>query len=274
MLLLTPGCGQSHDDPAAAPHTPLVGRDGKDVEWVPTPPVLVDKMLQMADVAPGDVVIDLGSGDGRTVIAAARLGADASGVEFDPDLVRMSREAATAAGVADRATFVQGDLFEADLSRATVVTMFLLPDINMKLHSTLLELAPGTRIVSNTWDMNDWMPDATEVIDPCPSWCTALLWIVPAHVEGTWQLVDGTLALQQQFQYVSGTLTRGAAAGGRDRVVLPVEAGRLRGADLTFRAGDVVFHGRVDRSRFDGTTGPADGSDRPRSHWHATRLER
>ncbi len=239
---------------------PEVGREGKDVVWVPSPDPLVDKMLELGGVTERDVLMDLGSGDGRMVIAAAGLGARAIGIEYDPEMVELSRSTAAAAGVGDRATFVAADLFETDLSPATVITMFLLPELNMRLRPTLLELAPGTRIVSNTWDMEDWAADATEVIDPCPGFCTALLWIVPARVAGTWQLPDGELVLEQQFQMVSGTLRNASGT-------VPIEDARLRGAELTFRAGGASYTGRV---RGDRVAGDADDGTR-RFGWHARR---
>ena len=240
---------------------PEIGRPGKDVIWVPSPDPLVDTMLDIAGVSERDVVMDLGSGDGRTVIAAARRGARAIGVEFDEELVELSRATAVAAGVAERATFVNADLFETDLSPATVITMFLLPELNSRLRPRLLELAPGTRIVSNTWDLEEWTADATEVLDPCPGFCTALLWIVPARVAGTWELPDGELVLEQQFQMVSGTLQTGSEA-------VPIEAGRLRGDELSFRAGGASYTGRV---RGDRLAGDADDGAR-RFGWHARRV--
>src|SRR5688572_3248035 len=160
----------------AAQFEPRVGQPGKDVVWVPTPQALVDKMLDMAKVTPNDFVIDLGSGDGRTVITAAKRGATAMGIEYNPDMVELSKRNAQKEGVAAKATFVQADLFKADLSKATVITMFLLPSINMQLRPTLLNLKPGTRIVANTFTMEDWDADETQsVTDNCSSWCTALL---------------------------------------------------------------------------------------------------
>ena len=240
---------------------PEIGREGKDVIWVPSPDPLVDTMLAIAEVSERDVVMDLGSGDGRTVIAAARLGARAIGVEFDAELVELSRATAAAAGVAERATFVNADLFETDLSPATVITMFLLPELNTRLRPQLLELEPGTRIVSNTWDLEDWAADATEVLDPCPGFCTALLWIVPARVAGTWKLPDGELVLEQQFQMVSGTLRTASGA-------VPIEAGRLRGNELSFRADGASYTGRV---RGNQLAGDADDGVR-RFGWHARRI--
>ena len=244
----------------AAPFAPEVGRPGKDVMWVPSPDPLVDTMLELAGVTDADVVMDLGSGDGRTVIAAARLGARAVGVEYDPELVALSRARAAAAGVAERATFVAADLFEVELAPATVVTMFLLPELNAKLRPRLLALRPGTRIVSNTWDLGDWTADDTVVLDPCPGFCTALLWIVPARVAGTWRLPAGELVLDQQFQEVTGVLRRGAEAAA-------VEEGRLRGAQLDFRAGGVRYTGRV---QGDVISGVADAGART-FDWRASR---
>src|SRR5688572_27785867 len=166
-----------------APKTyePSVGQEGKDVVWVPTPQALVDKMLDMAKVAPGDFVIDLGSGDGRTVITAAKRGVPALGIEYNPDMVELSKRNAEREGVAGRASFIKADLFETDFSKATVITMFLLPDINLKLRPKILRLKPGTRIVSNTFTMGEWLADETAELSAgggCGnSWCTALLWI-------------------------------------------------------------------------------------------------
>ena len=258
----TRGTANLPDRPTLGQHTPTLGQDGKDVEWVPTPDALVDTMLAMAQVTPEDFVVDLGSGDGRTVIEAARLGARAVGVEYDAGLVALSRERAEAAGVGERARFVQADLFEADLTEATVVTLFLLPDLNLELRPRLLQLPPGTRVVSNTWDMGDWAADETVVLDPCPGFCTALLWIVPAQVGGDWAASDGslTLTLAQRYQTVSGVLRRG---GERHEV----EEGRLSGADLTFRAGGVRYRGRVSGDRLAGTAATGERASR----WSARR---
>src|SRR5687767_6964607 len=218
------------------PFEPQVGQAGKDVVWVPTPQAVVDKMLDMAKVQKTDFVMDLGSGDGRTVITAAKRGARAMGIEYNPDMVELSVRNAKEAGVADRATFVKADLFETDLSKAQVITMFLLPSINMKLRPKILDLAPGTRIVSNTFTMEDWQADQTETVtDGCSSsWCTALLWIVPAKVAGTWSTPNGALTLTQNFQMISGTLGSQAIQG------------RLRGNEITFTAGTTKYTGTVD----------------------------
>lgn len=234
--------------PAAAAGTqeeyvPDVGQDGKDVIWVPTPQTLVDKMLDMAKVTPKDRLMDLGSGDGRTVITAAQRGLTAQGIEYNPDLVELSRRNAQRAGVADRATFVAADLFQTDLSKADVITMFLLSTINEKLRPTLLQLPPGTRVVSNTFRMGDWEPDAAETVtQDCSTYCTALLWIVPAKVEGKW-VVDGqTLQLTQHYQMLSGKL------GSAD-----ISDARLNGNAISFSANGVRYTGEVNGKTMSGT---------------------
>src|SRR6476661_1032321 len=175
-----------------APFEPKVGQAGKDVVWVPTPQALVDKMLDMAKVTPQDYLIDLGSGDGRTVITAAKRGVRALGIEYNPDMVELAKRNAAQANVSDKATFVKADIFESDYSKATVITLFLLPTLNLKLRPKLLDMPPGTRVVSNSFRMEAWEPDDTATVsDDCVSWCTALLWIVPAKVEGTWHTPQG-----------------------------------------------------------------------------------
>jgi SAM-dependent methyltransferase len=171
--------------PAAAaaqqpPFIPEVGQQGKDVIWVPTPPELVEKMLDMAKVTPADYVVDLGSGDGRNVIAAAKRGARARGFEYNPEMVALSEQLAKEAGVSEKATFVQGDMFEADFSEATVLALFLLPDNLRRLEPKIRALKPGTRVVLNTFGIPGWEPDVTERIEGnCVSWCTALLYTIP-----------------------------------------------------------------------------------------------
>ena len=225
---------------------PTFGQDGKDVEWVPSPSVLVETMLTLAEVDADDQVIDLGSGDGRTVLAAAERGAMAVGVEYDAGLVQVSRQQAEERGLSGRATFVEADLFDVDLTRATVVTMFLLPDLNLKLRPSLLSLAPGTRVVSNTWDMGDWIADETVQLDPCPGFCTALLWIVPAQIEGDWTDSETTFALRQEFQTVSGTATR----NGQELAILD---GHLSGRLLEFHTERSRYQGEVSGNTIRGT---------------------
>ena len=221
---------------------PRVGQPGKDVVWVPTPQELVERMLDLAQVTKQDFLMDLGSGDGRTVITAAKRGLRAQGVEYNPDMVSLAKKNAAAAGVGDRAQFVQADLFATDFSKAQVITMFLLPSINMKLRPTILNMRPGTRVVSNTFTMEDWQPDQSETVPDCASWCTAHLWIVPAKVAGAWQMPQGTLTLTQQFQMVNGTL--GSTA---------ISAGRLKGDAITFTVGNTVYNGRVEGNTIRGT---------------------
>jgi precorrin-6B methylase 2 len=226
---------------APAVYEPTVGQEGKDVVWVPTPQVVVDKMLDMAKVTPRDFVIDLGSGDGRTVITAAKRGAHALGIEYNPDMVELSKRNAETEGVAGRASFVKADLFETDFSKATVITMFLLPEINLKLRPKILRLKPGTRIVSNSFTMGEWQADETAELSAggrCEnSWCTALLWIVPAPVAGTYQIPPGELTLKQQFQMLSGTLrTEGKTFALQ---------GKVNGEEIAFKAGGREYRGRL-----------------------------
>jgi SAM-dependent methyltransferase len=205
LALAAPACAQSK--PPQQEYTPQVGQEGKDVIWVPTPHALVERMLDMAKVTPKDFVIDLGSGDGRTVIAAAKRGARALGIEYNPDLVELSRRSAEKEGVASRAQFVRADIFESDFSQATVITLYLLPSLNLKLRPAILKMKPGTRVVSHAFNMDDWQPDQTDSVDGR----TAYLWIVPARVEGTWRFsLSGNgpkeyeLVLRQHFQQVEG----------------------------------------------------------------------
>jgi SAM-dependent methyltransferase len=243
-------------------YQPHVGQAGKDVVWVPTDEGLVEKMLDLAKVTSKDFVIDLGSGDGRTVIAAAKRGAHAEGIEYNPDMVDLSIRNAAEAGVSDRTAFAKADLFESDFSKASVITMFLLPDINLKLRPTLLNLKPGTRIVSNSFTMEDWRPDGTaSTAGNCYTWCTAYLWIVPAKVEGTWRIPDGELTLTQQFQIVNGKLQEGGKG-------VAVE-GRLDGNQLRFQAGDAEFEAQVNGDEIVGTVKSVSGENR----WSATRLK-
>jgi len=247
---------------AQSPRTefqPEVGQSGKDVVWVPSPQELVDKMLDVAKVTPRDFVMDLGSGDGRTVITAAKRGASALGVEYNPDMVALSRRNAEKAGVRGKANFVEADIFKTDLSKATVVTMFLLTDLNIRLRPTILALKPGTRVVSNTFRMGEWEPDQTVELG-CDTYCTAYLWIVPARVGGTWQSGQGALVLKQEFQKISGTL-------GSGNVSAPISRGSLNGDQISFLAGGAEYHGRVNGNSIEGTIKSAGKS----SPWKATR---
>jgi hypothetical protein len=247
LFLAVVAASASAQTQTAKPFEPQSGQAGKDVVWVPTPQPLVDKMLDLAGVTAQDYVIDLGSGDGRTVITAAKRGATAHGIEYNPDMVALSQRNATTEGVSGKATFAKADLFETDFSKATVITMFLLPSINMQLRPKLLDMKPGTRIVSNAFDMEDWQPDETGTTPNCTQWCKAMLWIVPAKVGGTWRLPQGELTFTQSFQTVSGTL------GGGSGIAMPIVNGKLRGDQITFEAGGTRYTGRVTGDTIEGT---------------------
>jgi SAM-dependent methyltransferase len=255
---------QGTPQPAAPkPFEPVPGQAGKDVVWVPSPPDMVNKLMELGQVTPNDFVIDLGSGDGRNVIAAAKLGARALGVEYNPEMVALSRKLAQEAGVADKAQFVQADMYEYDISKATVMALFLLP-VNMnRLAPKFFNLAPGSRIVANTFGIDGWEPDSRVTLPPaseCESWCEALLWIVPAKVAGTWAMSNGSLALTQEYQAVQGTLT----TGGQTHTVM---TGRLKGEEITFTAGGLNYRGTVSGNTIIGTVTMPD-SEVP---WTATR---
>ncbi len=240
---------------------PQVGQQGKDVIWVPTPEGLVDRMLRMANVTAQDFVMDLGSGDGRIAIAAGKtFKARAMGIEYNPDMVLLSNQNAAREGVADMVKFVKADIFEADFSEASVITMYLLPSLNVKLRPRLLDMKPGTRITSHAFDMGEWVADETATVDGR----SAYLWIVPAKTAGTWSLEGGgtkmVMHISQTFQKIEGNLQRG------DRLS-PI-TGALRGDEIRFsmpdgRGGRQNFTGRVTGERMEGQT----GSER----WTATR---
>jgi hypothetical protein len=236
---------------------PEIGQPGKDVIWVPTPPEMVEMMMDLAQVTPDDFVVDLGSGDGRNIVAAAKRGARALGVEYDENLVAFSRRNAAMAGMSERAQFVKADMFQYDFSKATVLALFLLPSNMLQLRAKFVALAPGTRIVSNTFQIADWTPDRSVDLSPCDAWCTAHLWIVPARVEGTWKLPGGELQLTQQFQVITGTLTAGTMSQ-------PL-SGRLQGEEIRFTAGTTEYVGRVKGDAIEGTS--------PAGTWTATRVK-
>ena len=259
--------GASH---AANPaYTPSVGQEGKDVIWVPTPQSLVERMLTVANVTPQDFVVDLGSGDGRTVITAAKkFGARALGIEYNPDMVALSQSNAEKEGVAGRAQFKRADIFATDFSQATVVTMYLLPSLNLKLRPKLLDMKPGTRVVSHAFSMDDWQPDQTETSEHR----TAYLWIVPAKLAGRWRidLIGANPArydveLMQHFQMLEGEARAGASK-------LPVRGGKVKGEEVTFTVGDGAdartFTGKYVGERLEGTS--RGGSE---ATWTATRLK-
>ncbi|HYE87766.1 MAG TPA: methyltransferase domain-containing protein [Vicinamibacterales bacterium] len=247
------------------PFQPVSGQAGKDVVWVPSPPEMVNKLMDLGNVTPSDFVIDLGSGDGRNVIAAAKRGARALGVEYNPDMVSLSQRLAQEAGVADKAQFVQHDMYEYDISKATVMALFLLP-VNMnKLAPKFFNLAPGSRIVANTFGIDGWEPDERVTLpasSECESWCEALLWVVPAKVAGTWAVGNQSMTLTQEYQMVQGTVT----AGG---VSTPIAMGRLRGNELTFNVDGATYKGTVsaDGKTITGAITTATGS----TPWSATK---
>lgn len=254
MVAVLPAAAQeTQAQKPAEPFVPRSGQPGKDVVWVPSPPEMVSKMLEVAKVTNRDFVMDLGSGDGRNIIAAAKLGARGIGVEYNPDMVALSQKLAKEAGVADKAQFVQGDMYEADISRASVLALFLLPVNLNKLHSKFLDLAPGTRIVLNTFGIEGWEPDYRTSLpqgSECDSWCDILLHIVPAKVAGTWTMANGSLVLTQQNQMIHGTIT----ANGE---TVAISQGRVNGEELSFTAGANTFTGTVKGNRLEGKLGAA-----------------
>jgi hypothetical protein len=206
---------------------------------------MVEKLLDMAAVTPRDVVIDLGSGDGRTVIAAAKRGARAHGIEYDAALVELSKRNAAKEGVGDRATFERGDVFERDFGKASVIVLFLTPEMNVRLRPRLLDLNPGTRIVANTFGIGDWNADRTATITGhCERWCTVRLWVVPAKVAGIWKMPLGVLTLKQAYQTFSGALK---SPDGSASV-----AGRVQGENVFFAGGKTRFTGRVNGDVIEG----------------------
>jgi len=245
---------------------PSVGQAGKDVIWVPTPDELVAAMLDMAHVTPADFVIDLGSGDGRIAIAAAKRGARAMGIEYNPDMVTLSRENAEEAGVADRATFRQADIFETDFSKATVVTMYLLPDLNLRLRPKILDLKPGTRVVSHAFTMDDWEADQTADVE----YRTAYLWIVPAKVAGTWSWTtnagEAEMTLIQTFQKIEGVLK----SGGKE---WPLRNPKLEGERIAFSIEESPTETREYAGQVKGNViaGTAKGRLGPAAPWTAKR---
>ena len=246
----------------APDYEPSVGQHGKDVIWVPTSQALVDKMLDMAKVTAKDFVIDLGSGDGRTVITAAKRGAKAMGVEFNPDMVALSKRNAAKEGVSDKATFVRADIFRTDFSKATVLTLFLLPDINLRLRPKILNMKPGTRVVSNSFEMGDWKPDEeAKLTEDCSQFCTAYFWIVPAKVQGKWKLPNGELVLKQTYQMLSGTAKIGGAS-------TEITGGKMIGDQIAFSVGDIAYTGRVTGNIIEGIDKSATGETK----WRATRV--
>jgi hypothetical protein len=245
---------------------PHVGQAGKDVVWVPTPDEVVDRMLTMAQVGPNDFHMDLGSGDGKIVIAAAKRGARSLGIEYNPDMVKLATENAQKAGVTGRASFRRADIFQTDFSQATVITLYLLPSLNIKLRPQILQMRPGTRVVSHSFTMEDWEPDEVSSMDGR----RAYFWVVPANVMGTWALeVAGQksdLTLEQTFQKINGYVALGPVHGG-------VRDARLSGANIAFTFVDAKgvkrdFSGKVNDRQMSGTFTDGNGGT---GSWSATK---
>jgi len=268
VLLLVVACASWGQPSKNGEFTPQVGQAGKDVIWVPTPDELVERMLRMAQTTSSDFVMDLGSGDGRTVIAAAKkFGAKATGIEYNPEMVALSQRNAQREGVTTMVSFMKADLFETDFSQATVITMYLLPGINAKLKPKILNLKPGLRVVSHAFDMEDWQPDQIDSVDGR----RAMLWIVPAKVGGTWKLrigegADNDLSLTQRYQVLEGSLRQGKLSAG-------LREPRLSGDRISFSLMDLsgspqTFTGRVTGDSMSGTVRSATGTE---MRWGAKR---
>jgi len=243
-------------------YVPYEGQPGKDVVWVPTPMNLVEKMLDMVKVTPKDYVMDLGSGDGRNIIAAAKRGANALGVEWDADMIVLSRKKAEEAGVADKAKFLQADMYTADISKATALVLFLLPVNLEKLAPRFLELPPGTRVVNNGYRIPGWEEAETGRLGiECITWCTAYLYYVPAKVAGKWRLPAGELQFEQAFQTLSGTLKT------KDGRTLSVR-GNVKSDRVYFTVGLDAYEGRVRGKQMSGqASGAVSG------FWKAAKLD-
>jgi len=231
--------------------SPQVGQAGKDVIWVPTPEELVERMLRMAQATSKDFVIDLGSGDGRIAIAAAKVaGARAMGIEYNPDMVELSNRKARDEGVAGQVKFVKADIFESDFSQATVITMYLLPGLNLKLRPKLLDMKPGTRIASHQFNMDDWEPDERDNLEGR----AAYLWIVPAKVQGSWKVTSGgathDVSLTQRYQKVEGHVKFGRIEAGLRDVSLRGDQIKFAWVDNT--GARHTFSGRVSGKSMEG----------------------
>jgi len=257
--------------PAAAQtkgYEPQVGQAGKDVIWVPTPDEVVERMLRMAQTTKDDLVYDLGAGDGKIAIAAAKkFGARAVGIEYNPDMARHAQSNAEKAGVAGRARIVQGDIFATDFTQATVVTMYLLPALNLKLRPTILAMKPGTRVVSHSFTMDDWEPDETSNMDGR----RAYFWVVPANVMGNWTLEAGAerlqLSFEQRYQKIEGQVALGGTISGGLRDA------RLRGFAISFAFVDNNgvrrdYGGRVLGQKMEGSFRTEDGKE---GRWSAAK---
>lgn len=243
-------------------YKPQVGQSGKDVVWVPTPDEVVQRMLRLAKVTPQDTVYDLGAGDGKIAIAAGKIGATSVGIEYNPDMAKLAQCYVQAENLDGKTRIIQGDVFKEDFSKATVLTMYLLPELNLRLRPTILNMKPGTRVTSHQFTMGDWEPDETAEVD----YRTAYLWIVPAKVEGTWTLREQapgnaqyTVNLSQKYQKVSGDV---ATAGAKQ----PLVGATVRGEDIRFAFNDDkgvtrTLTGTVHGNELNGTLKGAGGTE-------------
>ena len=258
-----PALAQSKD------YQPQVGQQGKDVIWVPTPDEVVDRMLTMAQAKPSEYVVDLGAGDGKIAIAAAKkFGARSLGIEYDPAMAKHAQGNVEKAGVADKARILQGDIFATDFKSATVVTMYLLPALNLKLRPTILAMKPGTRIVSHSFTMEDWEADETSSMDGR----RMFFWLVPASVQGNWKvsLAGGgeafDVTLEQRFQKLEGNVNLGPILGG-------LRETRLSGANIGFTIVDPAgvrrsYSGTVNGTTMEGSVRADNGAE---GRWSAVR---
>jgi hypothetical protein len=249
----TPATNTASPQAGTAAYEPVRGQAGKDVIWIPTPPGLIDKMLTAAKVTDQDRLFDLGAGDGIIAITAARkYGARSVGIEYNPDMAQFARRKVAEAGMTDKVRIITGDIFQEDFSSATVVTLYLMPHLNLKLRPLLLKMKPGTRVVSHAFNMGDWQPDETM----SEQYAQGYFWVVPAQIEGDWVMtgLDGgpsRLNMSQSFQNIGGMLTR----GGQTQALL---GAKLRGDEVKFQFTTPdrkvhAFTGRVEGRRITGT---------------------
>ncbi len=263
VLLSSPAAAQS-----GKAFEPQVGQQGKDVIWVPTPDEIVERMLRMAQTTPNDYVIDLGAGDGKiAIMAAKKFGAKTLGIEYNPEMAKHAQSNAEKAGVTDKARIQQGDIFATDFKSATVLTMYLLPALNLKLRPTILTMRPGTRVVSHSFTMDDWEADEISSLDGR----RAYFWVVPANVQGTWRLSlpggdSPEVTFEQKFQKIEGHVQLGTIQGG-------LREARLSGPNIMFTYVDSAgvrrtFNGRVNGTTMEGMLRADNGAE---SRWTAAK---
>lgn len=250
LFVATTAMAQTKPEHGDEVYQPSVGQAGKDVIWVPTPDALVTKMLQAVKTTKDDLVFDLGSGDGKIPIAAAKeFGATAVGIEYNPDMAELARRNVKRAGVDGKVRIITGDIFKEDFSKATVVTMYLLPDLNLKLRPIILKMKPGTRVTSHQFHMGDWEADERLNIE----FRDAYVWYVPADVAGEWAIkeesggFEGVVTLAQRYQRVGGTIT----TGGKTQ---PLLSPTLTGDKLAFSFVDSENNLRTVKTTVSGAT--------------------